>query len=384
MLLLSCPKTWYTRVVGSQIHCAFLIIPPGLENLGMAELRQKWSTFLGDDYFEAKVVEGGVEVQLDMHQLAILNQILKIPTRILLRIDSFRCRDLPKLYKKLQKISWNLYLHGEDPEFSITSNKSRLFDDRKIKTTALESVKKFYAARPFKKNRLDLIGKVPSNTIYLRFDNDDCQLSIDTSGAPLYKRGQDKFIGKAPIRENLASALLFNFKKHSKSKLLIDPMCGSGTFLIEAKNWFTPLKRDFAYQNFLNANFPEHDFSNSSNLWEEFRGYDFDSEVAEIAKSNFESSAIQKEDLFDEKASDFQGDIIINPPYNKRLKNKDEDMVDLDKYYAKVISHISKKYFPEFIGIVSPREVKINANIVEKLKFLNGGLKVKFTIIKCL
>jgi putative N6-adenine-specific DNA methylase len=350
----------------------------------MAELRQKWSTFLGDDYFEAKVVEGGVEVQLDMHQLAILNQILKIPTRILLRIDSFRCRDLPKLYKKLQKISWNLYLHGEDPEFSITSNKSRLFDDRKIKTTALESVKKFYAARPFKKNRLDLIGKVPSNTIYLRFDNDDCQLSIDTSGAPLYKRGQDKFIGKAPIRENLASALLFNFKKHSKSKLLIDPMCGSGTFLIEAKNWFTPLKRDFAYQNFLNANFPEHDFSNSSNLWEEFRGYDFDSEVAEIAKSNFESSAIQKEDLFDEKASDFQGDIIINPPYNKRLKNKDEDMVDLDKYYAKVISHISKKYFPEFIGIVSPREVKINANIVEKLKFLNGGLKVKFTIIKCL
>ena len=184
-------------------------------------------------------IPGGIEIECLLHIGLSLNYILRTPTRILLRIGEFKCRDASKLYQKISKFNWAPWLIGQTPEVEISTSNSRLFDSRKIEKSIQDGVLQFYRHKPVKKKYLDHYSNTELKNlpkIYYRSVDDIVTISLDTTGERLHKRGEKTLTGLAPIRENLAALLLLELQSYLKKSdyRLIDPMCGSGTFLIEA------------------------------------------------------------------------------------------------------------------------------------------------------
>ena len=171
--------------------------------------------------------------------------------------------------------------------------------------------------------------------------NDIAEITLDTSGAGLHKRGYRKLIGFAPIKETMAAAMI-DLSYWNKERILLDPMCGSGTFPIEAaliaRNIAPGLNRKFSAEKWENFD---------QSLWQKEKvaakklinydtelklyGYDYDPEVIEIAKINADDAGVLEDVNFESK--DFlklgklpweYGVMITNPPYGERIDKRDE------------------------------------------------------------
>lgn len=363
----------------------FLIMPPGLSDALLIEL----SLLRPQIDFEIKEVDpkSGVLISTSLRNGTALNRLLKTPTRILLRLESFKVRDFPRLYQKLKKIVWRNFLNGEEPKISIAAHQSRLMHKERLLTCAQKAIKDYYKDFPPKK--VDQTTLLPS-TIFLRLQDDLCTVSIDTSGDRLNMRGERTFVGVAPIRENIAAALLLLLKKETTATTLLDPMCGSGTFLLESLDRFT--LRDST--QFVYSQFPiikklkdEKEFTSpAGTLFPKHIGIEQDKKSflaiknnlkdrpAQIIHSSYKDVALKEESLA----------IIINPPYGKRIKIQG----DLTTYYQTLLSLLMTKFSPQVIGIIIPREIKIEkilnrlgAHTLLSYPFQNGGIGVNFFII---
>ena len=248
-----------------------------------------------------------------MEKGVLLNQILKVPTRILIRLKSFKCRDLPKLFKKIKNIDWSPFLTKTPESIKISCHQSRLFHTDKIEKTFVKALDDYFRGFPPKKKFIDSAKNFPPVSVFIRFENDTCTISLDTSGDPLYKRNKRPFNGKAPIRENYGAALCYSLKKeidllNEKKKgsdfHLIDPMCGSGTFLLESTDWFKPNQiRKFSYYSYpcFNLTPPSVSFSSKENeskennfsLFATAQGYETSEKVLEkTQESNLKANLI--------------------------------------------------------------------------------------------
>lgn len=220
----------------------FLIIPPGLEDLAQRELELKCPTeILG-------VLKGGLEVRGDLGWCERAHTLLKIPTRILLRITEFKVRDFPKLFQKFSVFKWNNWLSHPEPRFHITCSKSRINHTGKIEETIRDALEKALVRQPLS---LDWQKKnYPPQDFYVRIVDDLLTLSLDLSGEPLYKRGLQVIKGEAPLRENFAAAMAFELLSDlGVDHVVVDPMCGSATLLTEALTFHVPLhERRFAFE----------------------------------------------------------------------------------------------------------------------------------------
>ena len=108
--------------------CFYLVISPGLEEISINEIEYKWVSFFLDEKIpQIKKLAGGLELYLPLEKGVLLNQILKIPTRILLRFKEFKCRDLPKLFNKIKNIDWSPFLSEVPASLKISCHQSRLF-----------------------------------------------------------------------------------------------------------------------------------------------------------------------------------------------------------------------------------------------------------------
>ena len=398
------------------VFCFYLVISPGLEEISLNEIKNKWVVFFpNEEVPEIKKLVGGLEVSLSLEKGVLLNQILKIPTRILLRVKDFKCRDLPKLFNKIKNIDWSPFLSETPASVKISCHQSRLFHTNKIEQTTFKAFQAYFKGFPAKKKFIENAKKFPATALYIRFENDICTLSIDTSGDPLYKRSKRPFNGKAPIRENYGAALCFSLKKEielinkNQKKAdfhLIDPMCGSGTFLVEANNWLKPnLERSFSYFSYpcfkltppsalkkSNLNDISRD---KTSLFFTTRGYEASSGVLKKTKENNlnnESSInISKHDLF---SNDHMIDlpksnrvVIFNPPYGKRIKLSQKPT----SYYPALFKKIKEKINPDFLAVVFPlpedekdKNIILNSlspyRLLKKIAFKNGGIPVFFMI----
>lgn len=359
----------------------FLIVPPGFESLAKDELQEKWSIHFPTITLPTMdLTAGGISLETELPIGASLNLILKIPTRILLRLETFKCRDFPKLFNKVIKLNWNSYLLGKLPEINSTSKSSRIFDSRKIEKCFHDGIKEFYKRQPPKKKSLEKEG--PLFSLFVRFEDDECTISIDTSGDPLFKRGVKTLTSKAPIRENLAAGLLYFLKKESSIETLIDPMCGSGTFLFESKTFYelnNKRKFDFAFfPLFEKLKLPELNNS-GGHLFKDNLGFDIDEKIIDTAKKNLQGLNVSfaKRDLFSKEISKESPNIVIvNPPYGIRIDIKE----DLGPYFKKVIQKIKETYSPKLLGIIIPSDVQFKLG--KKLAFKNGGIKVNFWVFR--
>ncbi len=361
----------------------FISCPLGLESHTESEIKAKWDKYLNAKLPNLTKVNGGIELETNLGDGLALNHILRSPNRVLLRLKEQKCRDLPKLFKILSKIEWKQYLKKEEVKFNISCSQSRLIHTKRIEDTSKEAIKKYFNANKIKARVLDEYKYSDAANIFLRIDNDDLTVSIDTSGDLLYKRDNIDYKGKAPLRNNLAyiiySFFISNINEDLSEYTLIDPMCGSGTFLHEAKHKDMLVNRDFAYEVFHPKIKLEQIDSQTNN---KFIGFDIDTENIKRITEDF---TLINEDLFKNSQNliNDKNICIVNPPYGKKIKIKNiKTNKERSDYFQKIINRCFEKFNSDYLGIIIPDDIKLKTKHMKSLKVFNNGIWVNFNIYK--
>ena len=378
----------------------YVIVTPGFEELAASEI-QDWCA---DQFPDLKLLvgRGGIEFTLPLRAGCELNRVLKTPTRILVRLADYGCRDFPKLFKKMSSFPWHEWVSDETPiEFHATSKSSRLAIKKRIEETCLDGRKAALKKRGVGMPK----SEISAVTVYVRFEDDICWVSLDTSGEILHKRGLRPLSSDAPLRETVAANLLRylesfdaeNFGAESSSSdgkiELVDPMTGGGTFLIEAALARRAiLSRQFAFENFVvfagaGKAVGEKAISKSKDPYSSFVGFESDAKVLRAAADNLnlvrESRTIKliEADFFEAEAL-VPGPrrwLIANPPYGERIRVEGK----LSDFYERLFLAAEAKVKPEralFIlpEKVNPKGLKIPPewSVLGEKRFLNGGLAV--------
>ncbi len=206
-------------------HDFFAVCAPGLEKICAWELAQ----ILGDGA-GIFVTRGGASFSGKPDAGYLANLCMGSASRILMRLADFYASSFSVLEKKLSGIDWEIFL-PPNPALSVkvSTRKSRLFHSDAVAQRIRASV----AARLGEGTAGSQDTKSLSQTLFIRLDQDRCHISLDMSGELLFKRGIKSHVTKAPLRETLAFSLLW-LTRFSPGDILMDPMCGSGTFSVEA------------------------------------------------------------------------------------------------------------------------------------------------------
>lgn len=197
-------------------------INPGLEAVLQKEIRA-----LGGK--KVTVFNGGVSFRCTRAKLYHILKMSRCANAIRWNVETFKAKDIREFYRKIARMEWREILREKTVvSVNAVSHKSCVSDVRDIEKAAKDALisQKFLIA---KKGQDSVV-------ILVRIDNDRVQVSIDIGGAAFYKRGWRQDAGAAPLRETIASSLLQVVKEESdwNGETLYDPMCGSGTFVIEA------------------------------------------------------------------------------------------------------------------------------------------------------
>jgi putative N6-adenine-specific DNA methylase len=356
------------------LYRLFLIVPPGFEDLALKELESKCPVK------NSTVTKGGIEVQADLEWVVNAHCLLKIPTRILLRVTEFKVRDFPKLYQKLKVFRWNDFLSHPNPEWEISCTKSRLLHTGRIEETVKKALQEALIRQPLsldwqKKNYLP-------QTFYIRILNDILTLSLDLSGEPLYKRGLQKIKGEAPMRENFASALLMELCQNLQGEfILVDPMCGSGTFITEALSFHKPLYlRKFAFESapFFKGKVIDLPNATAPLPFKSGLGLDVNGELLDKVRQNSSLSLKTTDSLKNPLGIEEDFILICNPPYGERIKIEGKR----GNFLLEALNKFMKVDRPHRIGWVVPSDMddlfKETSEylLIKKRPFKNGGLPV--------
>lgn len=306
-------------------------------NMGLEAVTKRELQDLG--YKDLEVSDGKIKISCQLKDIAILNLRLRTAERVLLLIDSFRAETFEELFDKVFDIRWWDYIAEED-QFIIQgrSRKSKLFsisDCQRITEKAIiEKLKMKYKVSWFEKSG-------PRVKIEVSLLNDIAEITMDTSGDGLHKRGYREVNYKAPLSETIAASLV-KLTFWNKDRILADPFCGSGTIPIEAamieKNIAPGLMRDFDFVNF--KFFDEEIFKEEKKKCYSEIKYDEKLEILasdvshkaiQIARANAEILGLDEDisffqkDIRDLDLPDDYGIIITNPPYGERIGKEDVD-----------------------------------------------------------
>jgi len=197
----------------------FVVTAPGFENICAKELVD-----LGIQ--PLNTIRGGVEFAGGLQELYLANLWLRSASRILVRLGEVAARDFPILFQRLSRLPWGRFIKpGAAYEIKVASHGSRLTHTGRIAEVCEAAIAKSLGE---KRGDSGLVQKV-----FLRMNDDHCQVSVDSSGEHLHRRGYRQARVAAPLRETLAAGCLLACH-YDGSAPLLDMMTGSGTFAIEA------------------------------------------------------------------------------------------------------------------------------------------------------
>ena len=221
-----------------ETHTFFAVSPPGLEALVASEIE-------ACGFGRGRVVPGGVEWDGPVGEALGANLRLRLPNRVLIRFARFHAASFPDLFRAAARLPWADWLPPDvHVRFRVTSHRSRLYHTggvaerladgllRRVPGAAIElAVAK---GEPDEAPPAPTAAGAPlSQLVVARLEHDVVELSLDTSGDLLSRRGYRLATAKAPLRENLAAALLMAAGWTGQG-VLVDPFCGAGTIAIEA------------------------------------------------------------------------------------------------------------------------------------------------------
>jgi putative N6-adenine-specific DNA methylase len=304
----------------------FLVSAPGLESVLCAEARDR-------GFAKPTPVKGGVTVKGGWPDVWRANLEIRGASRVLARIAAFRALHLAQLDKRARKVAWNSILRRDVPfRVEASCTHSRIYHQGA-------------AAQRIEQAIRDQIGAPISPDAELcvkaRIEDDLCTISVDTSGETLHKRGHKEAVAKAPMRESLA-ALFLRQCGFNGTEPVVDPMCGSGTFVIEAAEIAAGLKpgrsRRFAFEQL--AGFDAAAWqrlreagsrakSDGGSPGVRFYGSDRDAGAIRMCRANAARAGVAETTEFRQQAiSDLvapsgpPGLVIVNPPYGARIGDK--------------------------------------------------------------
>lgn len=326
----------------------FATCPRGLESLLADELLLVKAKSI-------KLTDGGVSFDGDWAVCYAANLHSRLATRILWQVARGQYLNEEDLFEAAYKLNWSEWFNVKnDFMVKVTGVKCPLksleFATLKIKDAVCDKFRMAVGSRPY------IDTKNPAVRIHAYLAADEYQFYLDTSGAALYQRGNRGASIEAPLRENLAAGIL-KLTGWQVGQPLLDPMCGSGTFLLEAAMVALDIapghKRSFAFENLTNF---------EPAIWQKLKsqaaakvkavsfqkiyGSDIDLRAVRIAKRNLEEAGLlaavqlSQFDIVDVPAPAGEGVLVANPPYGVRI-GEDEDLALL---YPKMAESLKRKF----------------------------------------
>lgn len=320
-----------------------------LEEFGFQKIRKS---------YRGVYVEGGIEA------IYRINYCSRLASKVLMPIARFHCGGKEDLYRKAAKIDWSLYL-SLGKTFAIDANVShpRLRNSMFASQVLKDAICDFFRQKSGKRPSVDT--KEPDLKLNLYIQKGFATISIDTSGAPLSKRGYRLLSVQAPLQETLAAAIL-RLASYSGEEILFDPCCGSGTFLVEAALIATNtppgyLRKKWGFQSLVE--YKQEDWLSFKEQIDRERkslqkgmifGIDQDSEAVDVCRKTFkaagflETLSVQEEDFRHYKPKAQPSLVICNPPYGERLESK-QDLKPLYRELGYTLRSIVKRPGKAFV-----------------------------------
>lgn len=299
----------------------FMACAPGLESALCEEVRHK-------GFKQPKAVPGGVVTRGGWPEVWRANLWIRGASRVLARIDTFRVPHLAQLESLARQVRWGDVLR-KDMTFrvDVTCSKSRIYHSGAAAERIETAIRETLGAA---------CAEDAAVHVMARIDHDMCTISVDTSGDLLHKRGYKQAVNQAPMRETMASLFLLKCG-YNGSEPVVDPMCGSGTFVIEAAEIASRLNpgrlRHFAFENFANFDPAAWQLMRAVKSARippaRFYGSDRDAGAIKMSQENAERAGVAASTEFRHSPiSDLRppegpaGLVIVNPPYGTRIGDK--------------------------------------------------------------
>ena len=347
-----------------------------LLNLGAREIKEgvRNVSFVGDKGFMYKA-----------------NIALRTSVRILKPIKSFKVESEEDLYNKIKLINWEQYL-DIDGTFAIdaVTNSEKFTHSYYIALKSKDAIADYFRDKFGKRPNVDV--KHPDLQINIHIQKDFCTVSLDSSGDSLHKRGYRSATNIAPINEVLAAGLVL-FSGYDGTQNFIDPMCGSGTILIEAAMIANNIpaninRKEFGFEKW--NDFDEDLFNTIRNsLLKKVKdsyaviiGYDKAPSAIRKATDNIENAHLEdfikvKQANFFKTEKEVEGKTIIlfNPPYGERLE------IDVPVFY-KEIGDTLKRCYPNTNAWLITSDFEnglknVGLRTSKKIKVFNGKLECR-------
>lgn len=345
-------------------------------------------------YEITEVDDGRVTFEGDAEAIVRANLSLRTAERVLLKIGSFHAETFEDLFQGTRALPWEELL-PKDARFWVTkasSVKSKLFSPSDIQSV----MKKAMVSRMSEHYGLTQFPETgASYPVRVFIKKDEVTIAIDTTGESLHKRGYRKYKVQAPIAENLAAGLIA-LTPWRPGRMLVDPFCGSGTFLIEAAMISAHIAPG------LSRNFTAEAWTGliPASLWAEIReelrgeidlsvpcdlqGYDIDRDAVYAARENAKLAGVadlihfQVRPVAELSHPRSYGFIITNPPYGERLeKGQDQDLLLLYKTLGERFQALSS-WSLYVITSFSGAEKALGLKAQKNRKIYNGMIKTYF------
>lgn len=355
----------------------------GLEEVLATELRK-----LG-----AKDVEPfkrGVSFTGDLGFMYKANFSLRTALRILVPIYKFEAYNEHQLYDGIKKFDWSQFM-GVDDTIAIeaVANSDNFTHSLYIEQKTKDAICDQFREKTGKRPSVDL--KAPTLRIYIHIFRDEVSVSLDSSGDILYKRGYREDIVDAPIKEVLAAGivLISDWQPHLP---LIDGMCGSGTLAIEAALYANNIpagifRKDFGFMRWKNydeklfetitesaiARIKENDVHILAN--------DISDKSLNITKHNVQVAKVDdvisfsRKSFFDIKVDKPMGTVLLNPPYDERMKKE-----DIVTFYKQIGDKLKKDFAGWTCWIITSNldaAKFIGLRPTRKITLFNGSLECR-------
>lgn len=310
--------------------------------------------------------------------------------RILKPIYRFKAKDADEVYEQVKSLDWEKYMDLKTT-FAIDSViYSESFNHTKfVAYRTKDAIADFFTQKYGKRPSVRVNN--PDLYINIHISHNDCTLSIDSSGESLHKRGYRVEQTEAPLNEVLAAGMIMKTGWNGESNF-IDPMCGSGTLLIEAAMIALNIAPGVYRKEFAFEKWPDFDADlldriyNDDSQEREFKfkvyGSDISPKAIEIARKNVRGAGLNK--YIDLKVMPFQqyqeppkpGIMVTNPPYGERISTR--DLLGLYEMIGERLKHAFTGYNAWIISYQEDCLDKIGLRPTEKCKLINGSLECEY------
>lgn len=343
-------------------------------------------------YEITKVEDGRVTFAADAEGICRANIFLRTAERVLLEVGRFHAVTFDELFEGIKALPWENYIPS-DGKFWVkkaSSIKSKLFSSSDIqsivKKAVVERLKQEYEISWFPEDG----AEYPIRVFLFK---DEVIAALDTTGESLHKRGYRTMMGKAPISETLAAALIMLTPWHG-DRILVDPFCGSGTIPIEAAmmaaNIAPGMNREFLAEKWTDLipkklwyeTLEEAQDLIRTDIKTDIQGYDIDAEVLKAARENAKKAGVDHLIHFQQRPVDQMhhpkkyGFVISNPPYGERLEEK-RDLPDLYRQIGRMYDGLDSWSMYLITGYEQAQQY-IGKKADKNRKIYNGMLKTYF------